>query len=292
MNIKLEAVSKSYKKNQVLKNITLEMNGPKICGLLGRNGAGKTSLMKIIAGQELPTSGSIMVNGLSPFENKKVLSHLCLIKESNNFHRDMKVKDILDTCEKLYEAWDAHLANKLIELYQLPQLTRVKNLSKGMESSLGVIVGLASGAKLTIFDEPYIGMDAVARSQFYDILIELYEKGNRTFIFSTHLIDEASLLFEQVLVIKDGEIILQAEADEMREEAFAVMGKKEEVESFIADKTVLKKRVISDSLMVAYLYDREAKQSVPSTLQLDGVSLQDLMIYLTEMEEKSDVATS
>src|SRR5699024_3767587 len=136
---------------------------------------------------------------------------ICLIKETNNFHRDMKVKDVLKSYENLYENWNSELVAELLEVYHLPLKARVKTLSKGMESALGVIVGLASRAKITIFDEPYIGMDAAARQKFYDILLDIYEKEERIIIFSTHLIDEASLLFEEIFIIKDGEIILQEE---------------------------------------------------------------------------------
>src|SRR5699024_11812363 len=97
-------------------------------------------------------------------------------------------------------------------------------LSKRMESALVIIVGISSKAPITIFDEPYIGLDAAARKKFYEILLEEYEVEKRTIIFSTHLIDEVSLLFEEVLILQDGNLVLKEEADVLRTNTYAVSG--------------------------------------------------------------------
>ena len=281
MKIELKNISKKYKDKTVLRNVSLEMNEPKIYALLGRNGAGKTTLMNIIAGHLLPTSGEYTINGADPFDNREVIKHICLIKETNNFHRDMKVKDVLKSYENLYENWNSELVAELLEVYHLPLKARVKTLSKGMESALGVIVGLASRAKITIFDEPYIGMDAAARQKFYDILLDIYEKEERIIIFSTHLIDEASLLFQEIFIIKDGKIILQEEAESIRSNAHSVTGTTTDVKAYIADKNVLATKQLAN-LMTAYLYGEQTK--LPKTLEVEGIPIQDVMIYLTEIE--------
>src|SRR5699024_3699331 len=112
------------------------------------------------------------------------------------------------------------------------------------------------------FDEPYIGLDAAARKQFYDILLEEYKEEKRTIIFSTHLIDEVSLLFEEILIIQDGELLLQQEADELRYNTCSVSGTVEEVEAFIADKEIINKKQLA-GMMTAYIYGdiEAAKQS-------------------------------
>src|SRR5699024_3151830 len=135
-----------------------------------------------------------------------------------------KVKDIFKTCEILYENWDRALAEELASMYNLPLKKKIKTYSKGMSSAVGIIVGLASKAPITIFDEPYIGLDAAGRKRFYDILIEQYEMEERMIIFSTHLIDEVSLLFEEVLILQDGELMVQENADTLRQKAFCVRG--------------------------------------------------------------------
>src|SRR5699024_2785132 len=116
--------SKKYKDKRVLHQVSLQMNEPKIYALLGRNGAGKTTLMNIIAGHLLPTSGDYTINGVDPFDNREVLKHICLIKETNNFHRDMKVKDVLKSYANLYENWNSQLVAELLDIYKLPLKAR------------------------------------------------------------------------------------------------------------------------------------------------------------------------
>lgn len=281
MKIELNGITKKYKHKTVLNDITLEIDEPKIYALLGRNGAGKTTLMNIIAGHDRQTEGELLINGSNPFDQRSILRHICLIKEGGNFHRDMKVKDVLSSYAHFYDDWNTHLVDELIERYKLPLKARIKTLSKGMESALGVIVGLASRAKITIFDEPYIGMDAAARKVFYDILLERFEEEERTIIFSTHLIDEASLLFQNICIIKDGELILREDAEVMREKAYIVTGDKKEVAAYIEGKLVMKTKEIAN-MMAAYMYG--GTSDVPETLQVEGIPIQDVMIYLTEME--------
>src|SRR5699024_8490000 len=179
------------------------------------------------------------------------------IKEGNNFNKDLKIKHVLSAYSLFYPRWDQKLAETLIEEYQLPVKAKVKTLSKGMESALGVIVGLASNASITIFDEPYIGLDAAARKKFYDMLLEQYEERPRTIIFSTHLIDEVSLLFEEVLILQNGELILQEKAEMLRENAYSVTGMKEEVEAFIENKHVMKTKQLAN-MMTAYIFGSQA----------------------------------
>ena len=280
MNIRVDKLSKHYRQKKVLNEVSFQIDEPKIYGLLGRNGAGKTTFMEILAGHQLPTSGEVYVNSEIPFDNRSILEHICLIKEGNNFNRELKVKHVLKTYSLFYPNWDEALANTLVQEYKLPIQAKVKALSKGMESALGVIVGLASNASITIFDEPYIGLDAAARKKFYDMLLEQYEERPRTIIFSTHLIDEVSLLFEEVLILQNGELILQEKAEMLRENAYSVTGTKEEVEAFIQNKHVMKTKQLAN-MMTAYIFGSQV--GVEQTdLNVEGVPIQDLMIYLTE----------
>lgn len=156
----------------------------------------------------------------------------------------------------------------------------MKTLSKGMSSAVGIIVGLASKAPITIFDEPYIGLDAASRKQFYDILLEEYENEKRMIIFSTHLIDEVSLLFEEVLILQNGELILQEKADLLRERAFSVTGESSEVKKYIANKKVMKTKELAN-MMTAYVFG-DKEEAINANLQVEGIPIQELMIYLTE----------
>lgn len=283
MQIVVNNVTKQYGKKVALNNVSFTLNGPKIYGLLGRNGAGKTTFMDLLAGQQLATSGEITINGERPFDQAQVLKNICLIKESDNFHKDMRINHIYKAASYFYPNWDQSLADKLSEEYGLKQNVRIKTLSKGMNSAVGIIVGLASKAPITIFDEPYIGLDAAARKKFYQLLLEEFTKEKRMIIFSTHLIDEVSLLFEEILILRNGELVLQEDADTLRNKAFSVTGEIKDVEQFIADKKVFDKKTIAN-MMTAYVYG-DAYEVNGANLHIEGMPIQDLIIYLTENSE-------
>src|SRR5690625_4932036 len=168
MRIELNNVSKRYRKTVALDKVSLTLAEPKIYGLLGRNGAGKTTLMELLAGHELPTSGDITINELKPFNRREITGQICLIRENDNFHSDLKINQVIRIYEAFYPNWDGELAENLLEQFNLKVNKRIKALSKGMVSALGVIVCSASRAPITIFDEPYIGLDASSRQLFYD----------------------------------------------------------------------------------------------------------------------------
>ncbi|WP_188456826.1 ABC transporter ATP-binding protein [Virgibacillus oceani] len=280
MRIDVKNLTKRYKDKLALDNISFSLDEPKIYGLLGRNGAGKTTFMEILSGHIIGSSGEITIDDENPFDNGRITESICLIKEGNNFKKDLKVKNVLRIYSIFYPNWDNALADELVKEYNLSPNAKVKTLSKGMESALGIIVGLASKAPITIFDEPYIGLDAAARKKFYEILLEEYELEKRTIIFSTHLIDEVSLLFEEVLIIQDGKLVLKEEAEVLRNKTCSVSGTVQEVEDFIKDKDIIGKKQLA-GMMTAYVYG-DMEQAKSAGLNVEGVPIQELMIYLTE----------
>ncbi|WP_347342216.1 ABC transporter ATP-binding protein [Virgibacillus halodenitrificans] len=280
MKIEVSNLTKRYKDNIALKGVSFTLEEPKIYGLLGRNGAGKTTFMDILAGNILATEGKIRIDGEDPFDNQRLNEDICLIKEGNNFKRDLKVKNVLKIFSYFYPKWDQQLADDLVREYKLNVNANIKTLSKGMESSLGIIVGLASKAAITIFDEPYIGLDAVARKKFYELLLREYEEEKRMIIFSTHLIDEVSLMFEEILILEEGNLIVKEETDVLREHTCAVTGNAEQVESFIQNKRILEKKQIA-GMMTAYIYGNR-EEAAEIGLQAESIPIQDLMVYLTD----------
>ncbi|WP_067728733.1 ABC transporter ATP-binding protein [Oceanobacillus damuensis] len=280
MKIEVKNLSKKYHDNFALDNVSFTLDEPKIYGLLGRNGAGKTTFMDILSGQILASKGEILINGKNPFDNQQLTESICLIKEGYNFKKDLKVKNVLKIYSFFYPNWDQELADSLIKEYNLNLNSKIKTLSKGMESALGITVGLASKAPITIFDEPYIGLDAPSRKKFYEMMLEEYQVEKRTIIFSTHLIDEVSLLFEEVLILQEGSLVLQEDSEVLRENTIAVSGKEDKVELFLKGKEVLQKKQFAGTV-TAYVYGTKEEAKMHG-LNVEGVPIQELMIYLTE----------
>jgi ABC-2 type transport system ATP-binding protein len=254
-----------------------------IHGLLGRNGAGKTTLMQLLTGQDFATRGDIRVFGEQPVENSGVLRNVCFIKESQRYPEEFKPRHVFASAPWFFPNWDAAFADRLIADFRLPLNRRIKKLSRGQLSAIGVIVGLASRAPLTFFDEPYLGLDAVARQIFYDRLLEDYGEHPRTVILSTHLIDEVSNLLEHVLVIDEGRLLIDEDADTLRGSATTVIGTRQGVEKFVAGREVLHRDGIGGlaSVTVGRLTPQDRAEAGELGLELSPVSLQQLVVRLT-----------
>jgi len=281
--VEVSHLTKRFRGVTAVDDVSFTLQEGAIHGLLGRNGAGKTTLMQLLTGQEFATSGEISVLGSSPVENAAVLRNVCFIKESQKYPEDFKVKHVLKSAPWFFANWSQDFADSLVKDFDLPLDRKVKKLSRGQLSAVGVIVGLASRAPLTFFDEPYLGLDAVARHTFYDRLLADYAEHPRTVVLSTHLIDEVSNLLERVLVIDRGRILMDDTADALRATAVTVVGQHAGVEEFARNREVLARESIGGiaSVTIAGLTDTERSQATAAGLELSPVSLQQLIVRRT-----------
>ena len=285
--IEVTGLTRRFGSLRAVDDVSFTVEEGIICGLLGRNGAGKTTLMQLLTGQDFATSGGIRVFGQSPVENAEVLQDICFIKESQKYPDDFRVKHVMKSAPWFFKNWDAEFASKLVEEFQLPLGRKIKKLSRGQLSSVGVIVGLASRSPLTFFDEPYLGLDAVARHLFYDRLLEDYALYPRTVILSTHLIDEVSNLLEHVLVIDEGRIIIDKTADDLRGSATTVVGAEAAVLNFAQNREVFHREHIGgiSSITVGALSSSDKHAAIAAGLELSPVSLQQLIIQKTTPQD-------
>ena len=285
--VEVSNLTKRFGAFTALTGVSFSIEEHGIYGLLGRNGAGKTTIMQLLTGQDFATSGDIRVFGEKPVENARVLEQISFIKESQKYPEDFQVKHVFKSAPWFFANWDAEFAERLIADFRLPLKRRIKKLSRGQLSAVGVIVGLASRAPLTFFDEPYLGLDAVARQLFYDRLLEDYAEHPRTIILSTHLIDEVSNLLEHVIVIDEGRIIIDAPADELRGSVTNLVGPATAVEAFLQGREVLHRDGIGGlaSVTIAALSPDETSAARTAGLELSPVSLQQLVIRKTQTSE-------
>jgi ABC-2 type transport system ATP-binding protein len=285
--VEVNGLTKKFGKFAAVNDASFAIQENTIYGLLGRNGAGKTTMMQLLTGQQFATDGSIRVFGESPVENAAVLGNICFIKESQAYPEDFKPKHVFESAPWFFQNWDADFAQRLIAEFRVPVNRRIKKLSRGQLSAVGVIVGLASRAPLTFFDEPYLGLDAVARQIFYDRLLEDFGEHPRTIILSTHLIDEVSALLEHVIVIDDGRIIIDASADDLRGSATTVTGTKSAVDAFVGARSVLHREGIGglSSVTIEKFDVSDRKAATAAGLELGPVSLQQLIVRKTSIPE-------
>jgi ABC-2 type transport system ATP-binding protein len=285
--VEATGLTKKFGKFTAVEDASFAIEGDRIYGLLGRNGAGKTTLMQLLTGQIFASSGTISVFGESPVENANVLGQTCFIKESQTYPEDFKPKHVFRSAAWFFPNWDADFAARLAAEFRIPLGRRIKKLSRGQLSAVGVVVGLASRAPLTFFDEPYLGLDAVARQIFYDRLLDDFGEHPRTILLSTHLIDEVSALLEHVIVIDDGHIVIDEEAEDLRGSASTLSGTQAAIDAFVADREVLHRDRLGAfaSVTVGRLDARGRAEAAAAGLEVLPVSLQQLVVHTTHTTE-------
>lgn len=283
--IEVKNLTKRYRDVVAVDDVSFTIEKDTIYGLLGRNGAGKTTVMSILTAQNFATSGEVRVFGMEPYENAKVLSRMCFVRESQKYPDDAMPRHAFASARLFFPNWNQELAERLIEDFQLPMKRRIKKLSRGQLSAVGVIIGLASRAEVTFFDEPYLGLDAVARQIFYDRLLEDYTEHPRTVILSSHLIDEVSNLIERVLVIDRGRIVMDEATDAVRDRAANIVGDASAVDAFVAGRQVIHRETLGKVASVTVLgalslADRD--RLAAAGLEVAPVSLQQLIVRTTQ----------
>ena len=206
-------LSKSYDDKLVLKDINLKIPKGKIIGLLGKNGTGKTTLIKLINDLLTPTSGEVLINGKNPgVESKKIISYL---PEKTYLDREMKVKDAIKYFEEFYNNFDSEKAKKLLKDLDLDINSKISKMSKGMQEKLQLILVMSRNAELYILDEPLGGVDPATRDYILDTILSNFSEG-ASVIISTHLIADIERILDEVIFIDKGQIIVTSSADELR----------------------------------------------------------------------------
>lgn len=227
-------ITKTYGGKDVLHGIDLELESGKIYGLIGRNGAGKTTLLSVLTSQNPASQGSVTFEGQPVWENPGVLEHLCFSRElsqmTGNNGNAMKVKEYLRIAATCFPYWDKEMAECLVKEFGLDVKKKISQLSKGMLSMVTIIVALASKAEFTFMDEPVAGLDVVAREHFYQLLLEEFTATGRTFVISTHIIEEAADIFEEVIIVDQGRVLLKENTQELLERSYHISGHAEEVD--------------------------------------------------------------
>src|SRR6185312_1041848 len=180
-----------------------------------------------------------------------------------------------------YPNWSEELARQLLADFELPLQRRIRKLSRGMRSAVGIVIGLAARAELTLFDEPYAGLDAVARQLFYDRLLADFAEHPRTVVLSTHLIDEVADLLEHVVLLDHGRVVLDAPADDVRGTAVTVSGPATAVDEFVAGYPVWHRQRLGSraSVTMPGPLDLAAQARARALrLSLEPLSLQQLLV--------------
>lgn len=252
--IELQGVCKSFRRTQVLSNLSLRVERGKTFAFLGRNGAGKTTSIRMLLGLLKCDQGEVRVLGLDPATDPlKVRARVGYLAEDQQMYGWMRVEEIIRFVAPFYATWDHDLALKYVREFELPLRTKIKHLSKGQNVRLGLLLALAHRPELVILDDPALGLDPVMRRQFNQDLISHLQGEGRTVFYSSHLLYEVEPVADEVAILDGGRLVRQADTETLRRD----------VKQFVVDRAAYGR--IRDDMSVLEL--RRAGEDVAVTVQ-------------------------
>ena len=278
--IQIKNITKSYNDIKALDNLSFSFEFGKIYGFLGRNGAGKSTLINIIANRVFADKGDILIDDITAKENIAVQEKIFCMSEADLYDKDLKIKEHFKWINRFYETFDMNKAIEISEKFNLNTNKKFKALSKGYQSIFKLTVALSLNVPYIIFDEPVLGLDANHRELFYNLLLKEYENDERTFIIATHLIEEVANIVEEVVLIDEGKVLLQANVGTLLETGYSVSGVAQEVDNYCVDKNVIGYDELG-GLKIAYILGGKTITK-NSNLQISTMNLQKLFVKLTE----------
>lgn len=211
--IESKNLCKDFNEKSVLNNINLTIPRGKIIGLLGRNGQGKTTLIKLINDLLVPTSGEVLIEGKKPgIDSKRIISYL---PERTYLDKDMTIKKVFKYFEEFYDNFNINRAKELLKDLDLTEDKRISEMSKGMQEKLQLILVMSREADLYILDEPLGGIDPATREYILDTILSNFKEG-ASVIISTHLIADVERILDEIIFLDKGKIVLTESADELR----------------------------------------------------------------------------
>ncbi len=283
-------VRKQYKEKLALDGVSVTLEPGHIYGLIGRNGAGKTTLLAALTAQIPVTSGEVAYGGEPVWENEKALADLCFSREigarADSGEAALKVKDYLRMGRLFYPHWDEEYAQALIKQFGLDVKQKIGRLSKGMQSMLTIVLALASRAPVTLLDEPVAGLDVVAREDFYRLLLDDHMATGRTFVISTHILEEGAAIFERVLILKEGKLIEDTPTDDLLARFCAVSGPAAAVEAACEGFPVLHREALGSHASFVVRAPAADITARGQAVELNALSLQKVFVALCGHEQE------
>lgn len=280
-----------------LDGVTCELPAGQITGLLGRNGAGKSTMLGLLAAFRRPTRGRVLVGPdgdlRDPWEDAALTSAVHLAREGGDVLPDEKVTATLSYYADLRPEWDTDYAEQLLDLFEVPRRRKPSALSRGKRSALAATIGLAARAPLTLFDEVYLGMDTPTRYAFYDALLADYAEHPRTVVVSSHLVEETERLFEHVVLLDRGRVLRAEPAEDLRAGATSLTGPTAAVDRLTAGREVLHRQSLGPTTRVTVdgaLSPEDAQAAGAAGVALGHEGLERLFVHLTRTERERDGA--
>lgn len=214
--VTFDKVTKKYYRTPALKNVSIQISRGKVVGLIGPNGSGKTTMLKLMSGLILPTAGKVSVNNRAV--DRRISSEVAYLSEMDIFYSFFTVEDMIKYYHAMYQDFDLEKSREILAFMELESQKRVKELSKGNRGRLKIVLTLARNVPLLLMDEPLSGLDPIVRESIIKGLLSYVDIGKQTLIMTTHEVSEIEPLLDSVIGVKDGEIRGVAEVEDIRSE--------------------------------------------------------------------------
>jgi ABC-2 type transport system ATP-binding protein len=222
--IQIEQLVKTYGSKNVLQNVSLSIPAGQTLALLGRNGAGKTTMIRILLGLIPADSGTCRLGGIDPaVDPVRLRSNVGYLAEDQTMYGWMTPAELCRFLAPFYPSWDNKLARDSLDRFEIPSHTRIGRLSKGQAVKLGLVVALAHRPAIVILDDPAMGLDPIARKEFNRDLVEHLQTSGCTVLYSSHLLDEVEAVADAVAILDRGKIVRTGTTDRLRDEVKQVV---------------------------------------------------------------------
>ena len=278
--IKVNNLTKTYD-NFILDNITLEIKKGSIIGLIGENGAGKTTFIKLLLGLIKKDKGDILI--FNKTLNSKVKEDIGVVLDDSFFPEVIKVKDVNSVMKNIYKSWDEKLFLKYLKDFSLNENMLIKNLSKGMKKKLEIITALAHHPKLLILDEPTSGLDPIVRKEILDIFLDFIENGENSILFSSHITSDIEAVADYIVFIDNGKLVFDKEKDDILDNYGIVKCNDNDFKKISKDNIIsYRKNKYNYEVLVN---DRKKVKKNNSDIVVDKATLEDIMLLIVKGEK-------
>ncbi|MDO5707617.1 MAG: ATP-binding cassette domain-containing protein [Andreesenia angusta] len=274
--IELKNIEKSYKNKKALRNIEIELKSGYIYGLIGKKYSGKSSLLNIISGQVKASNGEIKYEGLNVYENPKVVEEIALVKENGGVIDNLKVKKIMEFAKIAYKNWDEVFKDLLVNEFEIDLNQHYYKMTDEKQALVRIIIGLASRAKWTLFDEPIKNLSKINSHKFCEIIRRDLEEYPRTIVISSSTIDCSIKLFDKIIILRDGKVLLDEDIDVVKQKLYYASGQ-DDILDIQLEKNIIFREEFGNTTVLG-IYDDIEKDEIERYKE-KNISISDMPIY-------------
>ena len=296
--IKIENLTKYYDGRVVLDNVSFGIPQGCIYGLLGRNGAGKTTIIRILLGLEPVTRGSTYIFGKSSGElGADDYGKIGYVAEGHHLIQNYSVSKLTGLCKGLSAKWDDKTFDHFIEVFNLPINRKVKELSTGMRAQLNLALAMATDPQVLILDDPTLGLDTVVRRQFLELAIDVLQRDGRTILFSSHILSDVERIADRIGILVCGQLVVDCELEQLKERVKKMrIIFKDSVPKDLYLTEIINKKQYDHELVITAANWNEHKRAMLETFGPESVdevpmTLEDIFIECTNPEPISIIQT-